>query len=359
MTIALDGKLVDVGIDTVLDALIEQPGLNYVRLTGPSVDVRIIHIGRGQCIVNDYTRKVRDRIGERLVRSGFLSRSVLVEQLKRQEEDGVRLDFSEYVPSANLDYVIMNQTLDSLDRLSLFPMLDYQIAPQTKVYRGAKIGGAAIRKRCKWIEVHRDKFLLWRQRMNEGRLYMEPIARGLSSENAGIDKALSNDGGWSGLQAALREPLANIALRLDGLVAQGHLHYVEADRLKIVKVDRSRWRVAGFVASMSLLVGSVYLVPFDTGIMMAAWRAPWDHLSQFSHVSHTRTFVAFEVERYRERHNEYPPASVLEQRLESLFSGETRHGRLLHRYQYIGLKDEFVVLTPSSDSDGEISDSKD
>jgi hypothetical protein len=353
MTIALSGKLVDVGIHLALDALVEQPDLTYLRLNGPSIDIRIIHIGNGQCIVNDYTRKVRDRLGERLVRWGFLARPVLLEQLKRQEDEGVRLDFSEYVPTANLEYVVMNQTLDSLDRLSLFPMLDYQIAPQTTVYRGAKISEAAIRKRCRWIEEHRDCFLVWRKRLDEGRLHMDPIARGLSRGHANVDKALCEGGDWGAFQSALHEPIANIALRLDSLLLEGHLHYAEPDLQTVIKVDRVRYRLASMVFSLVVLGGGVYLAPLDQGRVKAGVIQPWLHLKRFSNVSHTRTMVAFEAERHRERHARYPSAAVMLTRLEQFKTSGVGDRRPLYGFQYIGLEDEFVVLTSSSASDGE------
>jgi hypothetical protein len=117
----------------------------------------------------------------------------------------------------------MNQTLDSLDRLSLFPMLDYEIAPQTTVYRGAKISGKAIEKRFQWIEMNREVFLRWRQRMEEGQIFMPAAVRGMTTDNAKMSKALSAGADWSSLQAELQEPLANIALRLEELAALGHL----------------------------------------------------------------------------------------------------------------------------------------
>ena len=352
MTIPLKGKLVDVGIYAVLETLASQSGLAYLRLNGSPIDIRIIHVGRGQCFVNDYTRKVRDRVGERLVRWGFLERSILVEQLKRQEDDGQRLDFSDHVPNANLEYVVMNQTLDSLDRLSLFPMLDYEIAPQTTVYRGAKINIAAIRKRFEWMEQHRECFLLWRQRIEGGRLFMPPAARGASLDNAKVDKALTSGSDWSSLQAVLHEPLSNIALRLDTLTAEGHLQYIEAETQATTKVERARWRFLGLVLSLMVVFGGVYKMPPDLDRIGRSLTQIFSHVTQLSNGSHTQMIVGAEVEHFRERHQRHPSRLELKEALLSVVNDVSETGTL-SPYQYIGMPDDFVVLTHLSNGDGE------
>ena len=247
----------------------------------------------------------------------------------------------------------MNQTLDSLDRLSLFPMLDYQIAPQTTVYRGAKISEAGIRKRCKWSEAHRDCFLLWRRRLDEGRLHMDPAARGLSNEHAHVDKALSKGGDWGAFQSALQEPLMNISLRLETLVTDGHLHYAEAKRPETVTVDRVRYRLASMAVSLGLVACGIYLVPCDYERVKEAVTEPLLQTSRAANVSFTRAVISSEAERYREKHGRYPSASVMAARLATMNASKLRDGTSLYRFQYIGLGDEFVVLTSISDSDGE------
>lgn len=352
MSIPLKGKLVDVGLKAVLERLLAEPGIAFLRLRGDSVDLRLIHVGRGKYVLNDYTRKVKERLGERLVREGFLERQVLLSQLEKLELDGVRLDFSGHVPNAQLESVVMNQTLDSIDRLVLFPMLDYEIGEQTSVYRGAQISGSAVLKRLAWLEDALEIFLKWRKHLDQDSVTMLPSGRGLSTENAHIERALGARLGFDGLQAALHEPLANIACRLESLAQEGMIHVGAANAPVWLQVPSNLSRALAGVLATALLGGIVFLAlphlkPVDSWVDLV------ERTQGVMRRVSTRRYVEFEVERYQERFGHYPSSDELKAVVVTV-TDRGLNQPFVAEYHYIGMQNDFVVLTPMTENDGEL-----
>ena len=300
MTVGTTGRLIDYGFTDLMDTLVARPGLSFLRLHGSGVDMRVIHVGREQCFVVDHGRKVKDRIGERLVRWGHLKRETLVTMLSGSEDRNTVLDFTSQVPSSIVEYVAMTQALDSLDRLMLFPHLQFELGEQQSAYRGTKLTASALKKRVTWASQSKDSFLKWRSRIESGQLNFYPTARDRTPAHTAVECAILERTGWEGIQCRLHDPLFNIAEQLDVLEREGSLSYTEDESPKVPTVLRSRWVVLQHVGSSILLLGFVLsgLVDWESTWLRA--KAPLEAYTANALAHRTIRMAAFEALRLRE-----------------------------------------------------------
>ena len=250
---------------------------------------------------------MKERLGERLVREGFLERQVLTE-LEKLELDGVRLDFSSHVPNAQIELVVMNQTLDSIDRLALFPMLDYEIGEQTSVYRGAQISGAAI-IRIAWLENVVETFLKWRKHLERTPL---PCCRlGAACPQTMLRLNVYFQRVWDLMVCKRRFMSRWRILRVvwSPLEQDGVIQVGAANAPVWLQVPSNLSRtLAGLLGGV--LTGCVFFASEHLQL-----DSPWGKVAErargITRRVSTRRYVEFEVERYQERFGRYPTSEEL------------------------------------------------
>jgi hypothetical protein len=115
----------------------------------------------------------------------------------------------------------------------------------------------------------------------------------------------------------------------------------------LIKVERARWRILGFVLSLGCVFGGVYFLPPDLGVIGSSADRTWTRISRLARVAQTHEAVGFKVEQFRERHRRHPTALELKQSFLKPSPGVPSLVEL-SPYQYIGMPDDFVVITDVS-----------
>lgn len=336
------GQLIGQKVGELLDQLVARTGLSFLRLHGDGVDVRIVHVGRGQCFVIDHARKVRDRIGERLVRWGHLDRQTLLALLKDAEERNRVLDFTTHVAASTVEYVAMSQALDSLDRTVLFPHLSFQIGEQTEAYRGCKLSASSIKKRIDWANQQKKSYLKWRGHLESGRLRFNCGFTGRSPAHEAVEVAIAKQTSWDGIQSRLHEPLFRIALQLDGLEQEGAVEMMDPVESDVPTVLKSRWVFAQNLFAIFILAGVIYAGKADLQILDKKLGSMSTDLQGLALAAHTFATVSYELERYQERFGEYPS----DKKLRVLMRRDRDvAGRAFQfaPYRYLGFKHDYLL----------------
>ena len=336
------GKLIDVTLNALIDQLVARPGLSFLRLHGDGVDVRIIHVGREQCFVVDHARKIRDRLGERLVRWGHLKRDVLLRLLAEAEERKSILDFTSQVSLSTVEYVATTQALDSLDRLVLFPHLDFEFGEQLTGYRGAKLTANALKKRLAWASSVKHVFLKWRSRMGSGDLQFYPAAREKSPVHTAVECAILEKSGWDGIQCRLHDPLFKLAEHLEALESDGSIMFVEHAQAELPTILRSRWRWVQNVGGLILLLGIVFFGKIDFTSLQVRMVESIDFVKGELLAQHALVRVTFEAESYQERYGKYPSREILANRLQKP-QDDKASPVVIMPYRYIDFVDDFLL----------------
>ena len=205
------GRLADASMEALCGELMSAPPGQALRLFGDGMSIWVTHLGDGECLVSENNRKLKDRMGERLIRWGYLERERLL-SLLALAGDGDPLDLRSEVGDEVFDNVLAIQGLDSIDRLALNPQLEYEFCDGKESVRGYRTTLMAFRLALTGLKKHRS-FLSWRAALSRVKFQMvgnvDEVMPGASAAREHISSVTD----LLDLQPVLRLPVFDIAWR--------------------------------------------------------------------------------------------------------------------------------------------------
>ena len=331
------GRLADASMATLCSRLISGPPGHALRLFGDGMSIWVTHLGEGACLVTEKNRKLKDRMGERLIRWGYLERDRLLALLAVADE-GDSLELRSEVGSDVFDNVLAMQGLDSIDRLALNPQLEYEFCDGLNNMRGYRTSLKDVETRFAWAQKNYRSFLSWQAALSRVKFQMvgnvDEVMPGVSAARQHISSASD----LLDLQPVLRLPVFDIALALETLQGKGALLAIKPDeQIKTIQKSlKTSWFIHCFF--ICLAVGFVW-VSRDRVLEIPARASAWIvELDSEYKREWLKGRIVFAAEKHFEIHSRYPDSSKLVEILR-----EIGVERLPSTLSYITTGRDFVI----------------
>ena len=304
------GRLADASMEALCSELMSAPPGQALRLFGDGMSIWVTHLGDGGCRVSENNRKLKDRMGERLIRWGYLERERLL-SLLALVGDGDPLDLRSEVGDEVFDNVLAIQGLDSIDRLALNPQLEYEFCDGKESVRGYRTTLDGFQTRFDWAQKNHRSFLSWRAALSRVKFQMvgnvDEVMPGASAAREHISSVTD----LLDLQPVLRLPVFDIALALETLQSEGVLLAIKPDaQIKTIQKSlRTSWFIHGFFICLSaVLIWFSQQRILEIPVRVSTWVADLDSEYQREWL---KGRIVFAAEKHFEIHSRYPESSKL------------------------------------------------